>query len=218
VKFVLELFPKLGVTDFTSHIAAIQHAKPDLLMCSFWSGDATIIMKQAAAVGLFKNMKGVFTTAGGVHDSLKKEFTPEGLLLGYNTMYFDDPKASPLLKQFVREYKAKYNEYPPYECDHAYFNIESYKVAVEKAYGATGKWPSKAEVVKALEGIEAQSLSGTRSWRPDHVQMCNFYQGMTTHKNSYDFVTINPIEVVSTKTAMKPAGSKLLDWINSWKI
>src|SRR5205814_8900572 len=48
VKFVLELFPKLGATDFTSHIAAIQQAKPDLLMCSFWSGDATILMKQAA--------------------------------------------------------------------------------------------------------------------------------------------------------------------------
>src|SRR6266704_1316207 len=116
VKFVLELFPKLGVTDFTSHIAAIQQAKPDLLMCSFWSGDATIIMKQAAAVGLLKNMKAVFTTAGGVHDSLKKAFTPEWLLLCYNTMYFDDPTGSPLLKQFVREYKAKYNEYPPYEC------------------------------------------------------------------------------------------------------
>ena len=40
--------------------------------------------------------------------------------------------------------------------------------------------------------------------------MCNFYQGITTHKNAYDFVTINPIEVVSTKQAMKPAGSKLL--------
>jgi len=156
VKFVLELFPKLGVTDFTSHIAAIQQSKADLLMCSFWSGDATIIMKQAAAVGLFKTMKGVFTTAGGVHDSLKKEFTPEGLLLGYNTMYFDDPKGSALLKQFVREYKAKYNEYPPYECDHAYFCAESYKAAVEKAYAAAGKWPSKAEVVKALEGIEVE--------------------------------------------------------------
>jgi len=218
VKFVLELFPKLGVTDFTSHIVAIQQSKADLLMCSFWSGDATIIMKQAAAVGLFKTMKGVFTTAGGVHDSLKKEFTPEGLLLGYNTMYFDDPKGSPLLKQFVREYKAKYNEYPPYECDHAYFCAESYKAAVEKAARSGRQWPEKAQVVKALEGIEADSLSGRRSWREDHIQMCNFYQGVTTHKNPYDFVTIDPIEVVSTKVAMKPAGSRLFDWINSWKI
>jgi branched-chain amino acid transport system substrate-binding protein len=218
VKPVVELFPKLGVTDFTSHIATIQQAKPDLLMTSFWSGDATILMKQAAAVGLFKTMKGVFTTAGGVHDSLKKEFTPEGLLLGYNTMYFDDPKGSALLKQFVRDYKAKYNEYPPYECDHAYFNAESYRAAVEKAARGGKQWPAKTDVVKALEGIEVESLSGKRSWREDHVQMCNFYQGITTHKNSYDFVTINPIEVVSTKQAMKPAGAKLFDWIGSWKI
>jgi branched-chain amino acid transport system substrate-binding protein len=218
VKPVVELFPKLGVTDFTSHIATIQQAKPDLLMTSFWSGDTTILMKQAAAVGLFKNMKAVFTTGGGVHDSLKKEFTPEGILLGYNSMYFDDPRGSALLKQFVREYKAKHNEYPPYECDHAYFCAESYKAAVEKAYAQTKQWPTKAQVVKALEGIEVESLSGKRSWRPDHVQMCNFYQGITTHKNNYDFATIDPIEVVSTKQAMKPAGTKLLEWINSWKI
>jgi branched-chain amino acid transport system substrate-binding protein len=219
VKPVLELFPKLGVTDFTSHIASIQQAKPDLLMCSFWSGDATIIMKQAAAVGLFKGgMKGVFTTAGGVHDSLKKEFTPEGLLLGYNSMYFDDPKGSPLLKQFAREYKAKHNEYPPYECDHAYFCVESYKAAVEKAYAQTQKWPDKAAVVKALEGIEVESLSGRRGWREDHIQTCNFYQGLTTHRNSYDFATIDPVEVISTRQAMKPAGTKLFDWISGWKI
>ena len=218
VKPVVELFPKLGVTDFTSHIATIQQAKPDLLMTSFWSGDATILMKQAAAVGLFKNMKAVFTTGGGVHDSLKKEFTPEGILLGYNSMYFDDPRGSALLKQFVREYKAKFNEYPPYECDHAFFNAASYKGAVEKAYAQTKQWPTKAQVVKALEGIEVESLSGKRSWREDHVQMCSFFQGITTHKNAYDFATIDPIEVVSTKQAMKPAGTKLFDWINSWKI
>jgi branched-chain amino acid transport system substrate-binding protein len=218
VKPVLGLFTKLGETDFSSHIAAIQQAKPDLLMTSFWSGDAPILMKQAAAVGLFKTIKAVFTTGGGVHDSLKKEFTPEGILLGYNSMYFDDPKGSLLLKQFVREYRAKYNEYPAYECDHAYFCVESYRAAVEKAYAQGNQWPSKEQVVKALEGIEVESLSGRRRWREDHIQECNFYQGITTHKNPYDFVTINPVEVVSTKQAMKPSGAKLFDWINSWKL
>jgi branched-chain amino acid transport system substrate-binding protein len=133
-------------------------------------------------------------------------------------MYFDDPKGSPLLKQFTREYKAKHGEYPPYECDHAYFNAESFRVAVEKAYAGAKQWPTKAQVAKALEGIEVESLSGKRTWREDHVQMCNFYQGITTHKNAYDFVTIDPIEVISTKQAMKPAGSKLFDWIAGWKI
>src|SRR4030095_13836707 len=97
-----------------------------------------------------------------------------------------DPKGSALLKQFVREDKVKYNEYPPYECDHAYFNAESYRAAVEKAAGAPRRWPEKAQSVKAREGLEVESLSGRRSWREDHVQMCNFYQGITTHKNSYD--------------------------------
>jgi hypothetical protein len=50
------------------------------------------------------------------------------------------------------------------------------------------------------------------------VQTCNFYQGLTTHKNAYDFATISPIEVVSTERAMKPAGAKLFDWIASWKV
>ena len=65
--------------------------------------------------------------------------------------------------------------------------------------------------------VNVSSLSGKRGWREDHVQMCDFYQGITTHKNSYDFVTITPIEVVSTRQAMKPAGVKLLDWIAGWK-
>jgi branched-chain amino acid transport system substrate-binding protein len=216
VKPVLDLWPKLGVTDFTSHIAAIQQAKPDLLMTSFWSGDTTIFLKQAAAVGLFRGMKGCFTTGGGVHDSLKKSFTPEGLILGYNSMYFNYAQASPLLKAFVRDYKAKHNEYPPYECDHAYFTLEAYKAAVEKAYQAANAWPTPAQVAKALEGMEVESLSGTRSYREDHIMMCHFFQGITTHHNDYDFVTIDPVEVLPTTRIMKPAGSKLYDWIRSW--
>jgi len=74
VKPVEALWPKLGVTDFTSHIAALKKANPDLIMSSFWSGDTTIILKQAAAAGLLDKMKGCFTTGGGVHYTLKKSF------------------------------------------------------------------------------------------------------------------------------------------------
>src|SRR5512139_329436 len=98
VKFVLDLWPKLGETEFTSHIAAIKKANPDLLFSSFWSGDTTIFFKQAAGVGLFQKMKGAFVTGGGVHFTLKKEFTPAGLVLGYNSYYFKWPSSTSLAR------------------------------------------------------------------------------------------------------------------------
>lgn len=218
VKAVEALWPKLGETDFTSHIAALKKAKPDLIMTSFWSGDVPILMKQAAAVGLFKDIKGCFTTGGGVHFTLKKEFTPEGLILGYNSMYFKWTDTWPLLTRFNKIYYEKYKEYPVYECDHAYSCLQAYKAAVEKCYAVLGKWPTKEQVGRALSGILIPSLSGYRGYREDNIQVCNFFMGITTHKNPYDFVTIDPVEVLTPAQIIKPAaGAKLYDWIKGWK-
>src|SRR5712692_8426105 len=213
---VAELWPKLGTTDFTSHVATLQQAKPDLVFSSFWSGDAPILMKQAHAAGLTQSTKFVLTTAGGVHESMKKAFTPEGAIMGYNSMYFEAPNASPLLREFSKWHQERFKEWPNYESDHAYFTVVAYKAAVEKASKAAGgKWPTPEQVVEALEGIEVESLSGRRSYRADHIMECRFFQGLTTHKNRHDFVTIDPVEVMSTKQIQKPSGTGLYDWINS---
>jgi branched-chain amino acid transport system substrate-binding protein len=219
VTSVLDLWPKLGTTDFTSHVAALQQAKPDLVFSSFWAADASIFLKQMHAVGMTGTTRLVFTTAGGVHETLKKAFTPEGMIVGYNTMYFEDPKASRLLKQFVKEHHEKYREWPAYESDHAYFTLVAYKAAVEKAAKAAGgKWPSTDQIIQALEGIEVESLQGMRRYREDHIMEASFYQGLATHKNKYDFITIDPVEVMTTRQVQKPSGVGLYDWINSWKV
>lgn len=216
---VADLWPKLGETNFTSHVAALQQAKPDLIFCSFWSGDAPILLKQANAAGLTTGTKLVMTTAGGVHESLKKAFTPEGMILGYNSLYFEVPSASPLLKEFVRWHQATYREWPNYESDHGYFTIVAYKAAVEKAAKAAGgKWPATEQVIDALEGIDVESLSGHRGYRADHIMEGTYFQGLSTHKNRYDFVTIDGVEAMSTKQIQKPSGMGLYDWIASWKV
>jgi branched-chain amino acid transport system substrate-binding protein len=176
------------------------------------------LLKQLAAVGLTKSSKLVFTTGGGVLNTLKKEYTPEGMILGYNTMYFEDPQGSPLLKEFDADYKAKYSEFPPYEADHAFFVGEVYRAGVEKAAQAAGSYPTKQQIVDAMSGIEVESLSGKRSMRKDKVANATFFQGVTTHKNNYDIVTIDPLYKMPTTRIMKPAGSKLQDWINGWKL
>ena len=219
VQVVSELWPKLGATDFTAHVATLQQAKPDLIFSCFWAGDTPIFMKQAHGAGLTGTTKFVLTTGGGVHESLKRAFTPEGALLGYNSMYFEHPRASALMKEFVRWHQEKFKEWPSYESDHGYFTIAAYKAAVERAAKAAGgKWPSQDAVTQALEGVEVESLSGPRRFREDHIMEATFFQGYTTHKNKHDFVTIDPVEAMGTKQIQKPSGVGLYDWINSWKV
>jgi len=219
VQVVSELWPKLGATDFTAHVAALGQARPDLIFSCHWAGDTPIFMKQAHGAGLTKSTRFVLTTGGGVHESLKKEFTPEGAILGYNTFYFEYARMSALGKEFVRWHAEKFKEWPNYESDHGYFTIVAYKAAVERAAkAAAGKWPAQDAIIQALEGVEAESLSGPRRYREDHIMEATFFQGTTTHKNKHDFVTIDPVETMTTKQIQKPSGVGLYDWINGWKV
>lgn len=216
---VAELWPKLGETNFTSHVATLQQAKPDLVFCSFWSGDAPILLKQAHAAGLTATTKLVMTTAGGVHESLKKAFAPEGMILGYNSFYFEHSGLSALGKEFTRWHQERFREWPNYEADHGYFTVVAYKAAVEKASRAAGgKWPTVEQVSEALAGIEVESLSGRRGYRADRIMEATYFQGVSTHKNQHDFVTIDQVEAMSTRQIQKPSGMGLYDWINSWKV
>src|SRR6202171_804709 len=104
-EFVAEQWPKVGTMDLTSHVAALNAAKPDLIFSSLLFADLPVFMKQGHAAGLFNGVKMVLPAAGWQINQLKKEFTPEGIIFGHNTLYFDHPPASPLQKAFVEDYK-----------------------------------------------------------------------------------------------------------------
>jgi len=211
---VADLWVKVGTTDLTSFVASLQQAKPDLIMSSLLFTDVFIFMKQANAAGLTKTSKLVMPAAGFQLNELKKEYTPEGMILGHNSMYFEQPNATPLLKEFVKFYRVKTNLFPHFEAERAYSAMESWKAGVEKAAKANGgKWPTKEEVSQAMEGITIQSLGGYFTWRPDHVPDCNYYMGLTTHKNPYDIVTIDPVQTLDTKEYQKPSGADFYKWI-----
>jgi branched-chain amino acid transport system substrate-binding protein len=217
-KVVTELWPKVGTMDLTSHVAALKAAKPDLIFSSLLFADLPVFMKQAHAAGLTEGTKLVFPAAGWQHTLMKKEFTPEGMLFGHNTLYFANPNASPLAKEFVADYERKYNDYPEWEADRAYFAIASYKAAVEKAAAAKGgNWPSQDDVIGALEGLSVESLGGKSSWRKDHIADQTFVQGFTTYKNKYDFVTLGSFETMYSTELQKPSGANFWEWIKTAK-
>jgi branched-chain amino acid transport system substrate-binding protein len=215
-KVVTEQWPKVGTMDLTSHVAALKAAKPDLIFSSLLFADLPVFMKQAHAAELTKGTKLVFPAAGWQHTLMKKEFTPEGMLFGHNTLYFANPNASPLAKEFVSWYETTHKDYPNWEADRAYFAIASYKAAVEEASKPKGgAWPTQDDVIGAIEGLQIDSLGGKGGWRKDHIADQTFVQGFTTHANKYDFVTLGTFESMYSTELQKPAGANFWEWIKT---
>ena len=179
---VADQWPKVGTTDLTSHVAALKAAKPDLVFSSLLFADLPIFMRTAHGAGLMDgHTKFAFPAAGFQHTALKKSFTPEGMIFGHNTLYFDYAKGSQLQKDFVKQYHEKYNDYPNWEADRAYFAMQVYKAGVEAAQKAKNAWPSQDDIIGAMEGVKIESLGGPGQMRKDHIAEQTFYQGLTTH-------------------------------------
>jgi len=215
---IIDLWVPIGTIDLTSHVAALKQKKPDLIFATFLFAEVPVFFKQAQAAGLTEGTRFVLPAAGFQHTAMKKAFSPEGALVGHNSMYFEAPNASPLLKEFVKDYYEKYKDYPHFESDRAYATVAAYKAGVEQASKAIGgKWPTTDQIIQALEGLEVETLGGLFRYREDHIPDCNFYEGFTTAKNKHDFLTIDPVEVMHTSKLQKPPGVKFYDWIAGWK-
>jgi branched-chain amino acid transport system substrate-binding protein len=176
-------------------------------------------MRTAHGAGLMDGgTRFVFPAAGFQHTALKKTFTPEGMIFGHNTLYFDHKGASPLQKDFVKMYVDKYKDYPHWEADRAYFAMQVYKAGVEAAYKAKNAWPGKEDVISAMEGVKVQSLGGPGHMRKDHIAEQTFYQGLTTHKNNYDFPTLGTVDTMYSDQIQKPPGGDFWKWIETAQI
>lgn len=213
---VSEQWSKVGNLDLTSNVAALKAAKPDLIFSSLLFADLPVFMKQANNAGLTDGTRFVLPAAGWQHTALKKEFTPEGIVWGHNTLYFDDPKASAVQKEFVQWYADKYKDYPHWEADRAYFSLMIYKAGVEKALAAKkGAWPNASEICAAIPGVTIESLGGKASMRQDHIAVQTFHQGLSTNKNKYDFPTLASVETMYSDQLQKPTGADFWEWLNT---
>ena len=96
--------------------------------------------------------------------------------------------------------------------------MEIYKAGVERAQKAKGAWPSKDDVIDAMEGLTVQSLGGKGMMRKDHIAEQTFYQGLTTHKNRYDFPTLGTVETRFSDQIQKPPGRDFWTWIEKYDI
>ncbi len=198
---VSEGWPKLGTTDFGSHITKAISSKPDLVVSSVWGGDYIAMYKQALRYGMFQKAKFATTLALGVAPHALGKDHPEGVIGGVHANYhFTFPTGDkwPLNKTFVEKYHKRYNEYPNFQAEGAYTATYMLKTAIEKANRLAGGWPDDDAIVSLLEGMMMAGPGGYVYIRPDnHQGYKDAVTGFTKNVPEYPFPILDPSRVIT---------------------
>jgi len=198
---VSEAWPKLGTTDFSSHITKTISAKPDLLFSSVWGGDYVAMYKQGLQYGLFDKMKVATSLALGVAPHAIGKDHPEGVLTGvHSNYYFTYPAGDswPDNKSFVANYYKRWKEYPNFQAEGAYTATYMLKTAIEKANHLTGAWPDDDAIISLLEGMGYSGPGGYVYIRPDnHQGYKEAMTGFSKNTPDYPFPVLDPDRIIT---------------------
>src|SRR6266513_2644927 len=198
---VSEAWPKLGTTDFSSHITKTIAAKLDLLAISVWGGDSVAFYKQALRYGMFDKMHVASMIAFGVAPHAIGKDHPEGIIAGVHSNYhFTYPGGDkwPVNKSFVEKYHKRFNEYPNFQAEGAYTATYLLKTAIEKANHLAGGWPDDDAIISLLEGAMMASPAGYVYIRPDnHQGYKDAITGFSKNVAEYPFPILDPDRIIT---------------------
>jgi branched-chain amino acid transport system substrate-binding protein len=198
---VSEGWPKLGTTDFSSHLTKAIAAKPDLLVSSVWGGDYVAMYKQGLQYGVFDKMKFATTLAMGVAPHALGKDHPEGVIAGcHANYYFTFPPGNrwPPNKTFVEKYYARWKEYPNFQAEGAYSATQMLKLAIEKANHFVGGWPDDDAIISQLEGMGYAGPGGYVYIRPDnHQGYKDAMTGFSKNVPDYPFPILDPDRIIT---------------------
>jgi len=220
VKVVDALWPKLYQGEYSAEITKLLAAKPDVIHSSLWGGHMDAFITQAAARGLFKESLVLLTTGETALLTLKE--VPEGVGLtgrGHVVYTVPDPAENPLTKKFIESYEARYGEHPIYPSFRGAQAVSAFIAAYEKAIKTAGRWPTKEEVIKALENLEFDSPGGRikMALGNGHQAIQPSVWGITSSKRhpKWGFPLLEKTETFPAEQVNPPPGVKTLEWIET---
>lgn len=198
---VSEGWPKLGTTDFTSHITKAISAKPDLLVSSVWGGDYVALYKQALRYDMFKKMKFASTIAFGVAPHAIGKDHPEGAIAGvHSNYYFNYPPNGkwPVNDAFVKKYYDRWKEYPNFQSEGAYVTLHMLDMAIRRANKLMGGWPDDDMIIGQLENLGMTGPAGYIYFRPDnHQAYKDAVTGFSMNSPNYPFQILDPNRMIT---------------------
>ena len=211
-------FPKLFSGQYGSEISALSLDKAKIVHTSFWNGDFEAFMLQALVRGFFQKKILVSSVGGSGVDSLDKKF-PDGVIMGTrgNVGLIVRNDTTPLNKWFIDSYKKRYGAYPlgpSYQYARA---VMLYKIGMDKAAKAAGKFPTQDQVIAAMKGISFESFADTIEMKrgDGHQAVHSIAYGVTKYNKAKGEPGIEKVIKYSASCIYPPAGAISQKWVES---
>ena len=153
-EYVASEFPSLGAGDMTPQINSVMDTDPDLVFTSFWGGDTTTFVQQAAEQGLFDQVEDVFDTIGAAPGNFESlgDTIPRGI--HFSGWYWHSAFDNEANSEYLRRYRETYQDddtvigIPSFTGASTYSSVWMYKQAMEQA-GST----DFDDVISEMEGM-----------------------------------------------------------------
>jgi branched-chain amino acid transport system substrate-binding protein len=182
LKLKKEFWPALGETQFTSYITAIMAEKPDFVIGSIASKDNVAWMQQAKGYGFFEK----FPYPGSlisVSELIIQAKTLTRGMVGLCRAPFFAHLDVPMMANFVKKFRAKYNRYPSDWAVMEYDAVYALKQGIEKA-----KSIDTEKVKDGMRGMTIDTTRGRLSFREiDNQLSCSSYLGVVADDPKYPF-------------------------------
>lgn len=171
VKVVVQQYPKLGATDFTSYISALLAARPQYVFMGIYGGDLITFTKQARNFDFFRKTKAITGYTRSPLKALDGQAPGGSYALGRAPFW---AVKGPGMEAFNRAYYAKYKDWPSAWAIMAYTAGQAWAYGVRKAASFDSD-----KVAAALGGATVPTIRGPLTLRAcDHQANVPEYVGV----------------------------------------
>jgi branched-chain amino acid transport system substrate-binding protein len=177
-----EFWPRLGEAQFTSYITGIMALKPDFVFGVLASNDNVAWMEQAKTYGFFDKIAYPGSLISVTELILQAKTLPRNVIALTRAPFFAHMD-NPMMADFVKNYRAKYNKFPSDWAVLGYDAVYALKQGVEKA-----KTIDTEKVKDSMKGLTVNLTRGKLTFRTiDNQLSCSSYVGTITDDPRYPF-------------------------------
>lgn len=166
-----------GLSDYSANVNAVLDAKPDFV---YWTGyyqEGGLIIRQLRKAGY----DGTIMVADGSVDQKLADIAGKQFAKGVFATMTQTPQTIPSAKEWIADYKKKFNSEPGPYSTQSYDAVRVAVEAIKKADSTGGK-----DIMKALEGIDGFELfSGPLKFTEDHTLTSGGFQILVVKNNKF---------------------------------